>query len=151
MIDLVSVGRKINTLRSQKNLSQDRLAETLLVSRQAVSAWETGKAAPSIDNVIELAKIFGVSFEEILCLGEKPVLNPDNPFDGHDREYVIRSVIANEIRVDIPQLFYHATMEERLRLIKAAQEGKIHLSLPMLQDQLTPEEMRLLKQGGNCS
>ena len=83
MIDLVSVGRKISTLRSQKNLSQDRLAETLLVSRQAVSAWETGKAAPSIDNVIELAKIFGVSFEEILCLGEKPVLNPDNPFDGH--------------------------------------------------------------------
>lgn len=149
MIDLVAVGKKINTLRSQKNLSQDALAEVLLVSRQAISAWETGKAAPSIDNVIELSKIFGVSFEEILCLDEKPAVNPDNPFEGHEREFVMRSVLNGSIKADPKVLFRYATFEERLRLLKGAQEGKIKLPLESLQDQMTPEEVRLFGKGGH--
>ena len=42
------------------------MAESLGVSRQAVSKWETGTADPSTSNLLALAKLFGVSAEELL-------------------------------------------------------------------------------------
>jgi transcriptional regulator with XRE-family HTH domain len=148
MIDLLAVGKKINALRGQKHLSQDQLADLLLVSRQAISAWETGKAAPSIDNVIELSKVFGVSFEEVLCLNDKPQLDPNDPFSGHDRDYILRSVIDGSLSVDFSALLFHSTGSERLRLFKAAQEGKIALPLNELRNQMTPEEICFFEKGG---
>ena len=65
MIDFVKVGNKIATLRKQKGLSQEELAEKLYVTRQALSKWENG-SVPSIDIVLQLAKSFDVSFEELL-------------------------------------------------------------------------------------
>ncbi len=52
MIDLVSVGAKISHFREENGYSQEALASKLFVSRQAISAWEVGKSAPSIDNII---------------------------------------------------------------------------------------------------
>jgi transcriptional regulator with XRE-family HTH domain len=147
MIDLVSVGKKISLLRAGKGLSQDQLAALLLVSRQAISAWETGKAAPSIDNVIELSRVFGVSFEEILCLDEKPTIDSGDPYQGHERDYILRSVISGAIKVDFSSLLYHSTGEERMRLLKAFQDGRIPVPLSEFSDQLTPQELRYLKKG----
>ncbi len=56
----------IRILRKQNKLSQDELAEKLGVSRQSVSLWETGQTQPTIDNIIALSKIFGVSSDVIL-------------------------------------------------------------------------------------
>ena len=47
-------------------MTQEFVAEALGVSRQAVSKWETGTADPSTSNLIALAKLFGVSPEELL-------------------------------------------------------------------------------------
>ena len=40
---MASVGKHIRRLRTERNLTQEQLAEKLFVTRQAVSAWETGK------------------------------------------------------------------------------------------------------------
>lgn len=47
-------------------MTQEFVAESLGVSRQAVSKWETGTADPSTSNLLALAKLFGVSAEELL-------------------------------------------------------------------------------------
>lgn len=47
-------------------MTQEFVAETLGVSRQAVSKWETGVSDPSTTNLMALAKLFGVTAEEIL-------------------------------------------------------------------------------------
>ncbi len=60
----------IKKYRKEKNMSQDELAEKLNVSRQSVSLWETGQTQPTIDNVIVLAKIFGISTDALLGDGQ---------------------------------------------------------------------------------
>ncbi len=47
-------------------MSQEELGEKMFVSRQTVSQWETGQTTPSIDSLIKLHEIFGVSVDEIL-------------------------------------------------------------------------------------
>ena len=47
-------------------MTQEFVAETLGVSRQAVSKWESGTSAPSTTNLMALAKLFGVEAEELL-------------------------------------------------------------------------------------
>ena len=47
-------------------MTQEFVAESLGVSRQAVSKWENGTSDPSTSNLLALAKLYGVSVEEIL-------------------------------------------------------------------------------------
>ena len=62
----MSLAEKIVTLRKQKGLSQEALAEQLNVSRQAVSRWEMGTALPDATNILQLSKLFGVSTDYLL-------------------------------------------------------------------------------------
>mgnify|MGYP002552131938 CR=1 FL=1 len=61
-----SLGEALKAHRTEKQMTQEFVAETLGVSRQAVSKWETGTADPSTSNLLALAKLFGVSAEELL-------------------------------------------------------------------------------------
>lgn len=58
-------------LRKHKGLSQWDVAEALDVSRQAVSRWEIGTAAPSTDNLIRLSRLYEVTLDELIR-GEAP-------------------------------------------------------------------------------
>ena len=59
-------SEKIAMLRRQKNWSQEELAEKLMVTRQAVSKWESGQSDPSTTNLMALAKLFQVTPEDLL-------------------------------------------------------------------------------------
>jgi transcriptional regulator with XRE-family HTH domain len=149
MIDLLAMGKRIAELRGENLLSQEELAARLFLSRQAISNWELGKAAPSIDNVIELSKLFHVSFETILCLDAMPSFNPEDPFQGHERNYVIREVISGRLAVDMSVLLKEATLDERSLLIRALSEKKIRWDWSKHLGELTPEEIVELKKGGH--
>ena len=62
----VETAQRLADLRRSKGFSQEGLARKLGLSRQAVSKWETGTADPSTSNLLALAKLFGVSAEELL-------------------------------------------------------------------------------------
>ena len=62
----ISLGEALKTYRTDCKMTQEFVAETLGVSRQAVSKWENGTSDPSTSNLLELAKLYGVSVEEIL-------------------------------------------------------------------------------------
>ena len=61
-----SLGEVLRDHRVRCKMTQEFVAESLGVSRQAVSKWETGAADPSTSNLLALAKLFGVSAEELL-------------------------------------------------------------------------------------
>ena len=58
--------------RTRCKMTQEFVAETLGVSRQAVSKWENGTADPSTSNLIALAKLYGISAEDILHSAASP-------------------------------------------------------------------------------
>lgn len=61
-----SLGEAIRDQRIRCNMTQEFVAESLGVSRQAVSKWENGTSDPSTSNLLALAKLFGISAEELL-------------------------------------------------------------------------------------
>lgn len=60
------VSTNIKVLRKEKGITQKELADHLHVTAQAVSRWEAGDVEPSIDTIVEIAKYFGVSTDELL-------------------------------------------------------------------------------------
>ena len=62
----ISLGEALKTYRTNCKMTQEFVAESLGVSRQAVSKWENGTSDPSTSNLLALAKLYGVSAEEIL-------------------------------------------------------------------------------------
>ena len=62
----MSLGEVIKRFRRQGIMTQEFVAESLGVTRQAVSKWESGASDPSTTNLMALAKLFGVTAEEIL-------------------------------------------------------------------------------------
>ena len=53
-------------LRAQRNLTQEQLAETLGVSRQSVSKWESSASFPEMDTILKLCDLFSVSLDTLL-------------------------------------------------------------------------------------
>ena len=63
-------NEKLQELRKNRGLTQEELAESLYVSRTAVSKWESGRGYPNIESLKEISKFFSVSIDELLS-GEK--------------------------------------------------------------------------------
>ena len=61
-----SLGEALKEHRTRCHMTQEFVAEHLGVSRQAVSKWENGTSDPSTSNLLELAKLYGVSAQELL-------------------------------------------------------------------------------------
>ncbi len=62
----ISLGETIKHHRVRCGMTQEFVADSLSVSRQAVSKWETGRTDPSTANLLSLAKLFDISPEELL-------------------------------------------------------------------------------------
>lgn len=60
------IGVKIAACRKRAGMSQEKLANELNISRQAVSRWETGEAVPDTEKVIQLSRIFHVTTDYLL-------------------------------------------------------------------------------------
>lgn len=61
-----SLGEELKARRVQCKMTQEFVADALGVSRQAVSKWENGTVDPSTSNLLSLAKLYGLSAEELL-------------------------------------------------------------------------------------
>lgn len=68
----MKLNEKIACYRRDRKLSQEELAARVGVSRQAVSKWELGEAAPDINKLLALAKAFGVTTDHLLNENEEP-------------------------------------------------------------------------------
>ena len=68
---------KLQELRKQKHLTQEELAQSLYVSRTAISKWESGRGFPNIESVKAISKFFSISLDELLS-GEEILTIAEN-------------------------------------------------------------------------
>ena len=114
----MTIGNRIAALRREKNLKQDDLAQMLEVSPQAVSKWENDQTCPDISLLPKLAKILGVSVDELLS--GKQELQP------------VVTLVPEDQRKDIKDM--------TLRIVVDSADGdKVRMNLPMALVQLAME------------
>lgn len=69
------VADRIKFLREQKGYSQTELAKQLGITRSSVNAWELGISVPSTQYIVELAEMFHVSTDFLLCVNSTATVN----------------------------------------------------------------------------
>lgn len=79
----VETAHRLADLRRSKGFSQEGLARKLGLSRQAVSKWERAESSPDTENLISLAKLYGVSLDELLNPSDE--IEDDIEFENEDR------------------------------------------------------------------
>ena len=67
----LKIGDKIRAKRRERNLTQEELAEQLMVSAQAVSKWENGSSMPDISQVVPIANFFGVTTDYLFGISDQ--------------------------------------------------------------------------------
>ena len=114
----MTIGKRIAALRREKNLKQDDLAQMLEVSPQAVSKWENDQTCPDISLLPNLAKILGVSVDELLSGKQElqPVVTlvpEDQRKDIKDMmlRIVVDSADGDKVRVNLPMALVQLAME----------------------------------------
>lgn len=139
----MELKEKLAALRVEKGLSQAELAEALDVSRQAISRWEVGTSVPSMDNLIRLSKLYGVSLDTFVCDREEEVqtVEPAGPARGdpsRTRRLVKNGILAAcavaliilivfaATRKEEPQHVQIGTME-REEQIEISSAGSFHM------------------------
>ena len=114
----MTIGKRIAALRREKNLKQDDLAQMLEVSPQAVSKWENDQTCPDISLLPKLAKILGVSVDELLS--DKQELQPVVTLVPEDqrkdiKDMMLRIVVdpanGDKVRVNLPMALVQLAME----------------------------------------
>ena len=89
-MEAMTMGKRIMTLRKQRGLTQEQLADQLNVSPQAVSKWENDISCPDISLVPKLAGILGVSSDVLLGMApmEQEKADPASQTELPERESV---------------------------------------------------------------
>ncbi|MCL2234283.1 MAG: helix-turn-helix domain-containing protein [Firmicutes bacterium] len=64
----MNLAKKIQDIRKTSKLSQDKFAEKLFVTRQAVSRWETGETTPSVETLKKMLLLFNVDANSLFDL-----------------------------------------------------------------------------------
>ena len=82
----IKTANRLCELRKKHNLSQEELASMLGVSRQAISKWERSESSPDTDNLIELARIYNMTLDELLNGNDAIDLIIENKQNNIDNE-----------------------------------------------------------------
>ena len=82
----IETANRLYELRKKNGYSQEELAAKLGLSRQAVSKWERAEASPDTDNLVELAKLYGISLDELLDLDKSASYVKDNKEEQINKE-----------------------------------------------------------------
>lgn len=88
----LSFSEKLQTLRKEKGLSQEQLAELLNVSRQSVSKWECGQTYPETDKLIILSDLFEITLDDLIKdknVGCTPAVNYEYKDDDENEDWLI--------------------------------------------------------------
>ena len=83
----MGISERLQELRKNAGLSQEQVAETLGLSRQAISKWESGQGKPDIENIIKLSELYHVSTDYILLGIEKKSLSSKPEKERLSAEY----------------------------------------------------------------
>jgi transcriptional regulator with XRE-family HTH domain len=113
----MTIGKRIALLRKEKGLTQEELAQHMGISPQAVSKWENDQTCPDISALPRLARLLGVSVDELLegkeNLPAVRVLPPAERKDPRDMmlRITVDSAEGDRVRVNLPIALVEVAME----------------------------------------
>lgn len=113
----MTIGKRIAALRKEKGLTQEELAQHMGVSGQAVSKWENDQTCPDISALPKLARLLGVTVDELLEGKEETpavwVLPPAERKDPKDMllRITVDSHEGDRVRVNLPMALVEVAME----------------------------------------
>ena len=96
-------NEKLQELRKQKGITQEELAESLYVSRTAISKWESGRGYPNIDSLKITARFFGVTIDELLSGDELLTIAEE---DTKQKEKHFRDLVFGLLDCSIAMFFF---------------------------------------------
>ena len=113
----MTIGKRIAALRKEKGLTQEELADHMGVSPQAVSKWENDQTCPDISALPKLARLLGVSVDELLeGKQELPAVRVLPPAERKDlKDMMLRITVdsadGDRVRVNVPMALVEVAME----------------------------------------
>lgn len=97
----MTLGKRIAMFRKEKGLKQEELADLVNLSPQAISKWENDQTCPDISLLPELARIFGVTVDELLSGKQEPAVQVLPIEERKDiKDLMLRVVVGNLVEVD---------------------------------------------------
>lgn len=119
----MTIGKRIAQLRKEKGLTQEELSQMMEVSAQAVSKWENDQTCPDIASLPKLAKILGVTVDELLSGKEENVpvarvLEPEARKELKDMmlRIVVDETYGDHVKVNIPMALVQVALEMGMEL-----------------------------------
>ncbi len=119
----MTIGKRIAQLRKEKGLTQDELSQMMEVSAQAVSKWENDQTCPDIASLPKLAKILGVTVDELLSGKEEnaPVVRVLEPEARKELKDMMLRIVVDEtygdhVKVNIPMALVQVALEMGMEL-----------------------------------
>ena len=140
-----TLGKRIASLRKEKNLKQDDLAQKLSVSPQAVSKWENDQTCPDISLLPELANTLGVSVDMLLKGKQEPrteLVPEEKRKDIKDMmlRIVVDSSDGDKVRVNLPVALLQVALDVGMEMPQVSGNSAIkNIDLGQV--------MELIKQG----
>lgn len=113
----MTIGKRIALLRKEKGLTQEELASHMGVSPQAVSKWENDQTCPDISALPRLAKLLGVTVDELLeGKAELPAVRVLPPAERKDpKDMLLRIIVdssdGDRVRVNLPIALLEVALE----------------------------------------
>lgn len=95
---MVDCSEKLRALREARNLTQKQVAARVGISKAMVSAYETASKAPSIDVLIRLARLYGVSVDYLICVDAQKVIDVS---DLDDDTVALVSALVEKLRNNV--------------------------------------------------
>lgn len=92
-MNIVTADR-LQQLRKKNGYSQEVLAEKLGISRQSISKWERAESSPEIDNLMALAKIYGITIDELLDTENDEAISKSTSKKETDFKGKIKSLLS---------------------------------------------------------
>ncbi|MBP5752371.1 MAG: helix-turn-helix transcriptional regulator [Treponema sp.] len=116
----MNFAEKLKTLRKQKNISQEQLAEKIHVSRQAITKWENGNGIPDIENLLAISSIFNESIDSLLS-EEKSLISKNEFLYDSRTEYDLDSPKKIDLKIGTAhELIIEKTNDEKIQVIAAS-------------------------------
>ena len=120
-----TLGKRIAQLRREKSLRQDDLAQMLEVSPQAVSKWENDQTCPDIMLLPALARILGVTVDELLSGKQEPLVQIQPTEKRKEtKDMFLRVVVqdsdGDKVRINLPLTLIQAVVETGVDLAQIA-------------------------------
>lgn len=91
----MSLGENLQFLRKRENMTQEQLAETLEVSRQSVSKWESDSTYPETDKLMQLAELFHCTLDDLMRKDiSSQYIEDKNHYNEHKNQYSKRITLG---------------------------------------------------------